>query len=83
MNEGGLGWLPFDCCVFITYTRELKKGTLAKMPFVAGLARVSSTPRPPEFNTVVRAWVLDEPEAFVVSARARQLVRRVSRYGAR
>lgn len=25
MEKGGLGWLPFDCCVFITYTREIKR----------------------------------------------------------
>lgn len=39
MEMGGLGWLPFDCCVFITYTREIKRH-IFEGAFMAGLARV-------------------------------------------
>lgn len=37
MEKGGLGWLPFDCCVFITYTREIKRH-IFEGAFMAGLA---------------------------------------------
>lgn len=38
MEKGGLGWLPFDCCVFITYTREIKRH-IFDGAFMASLAR--------------------------------------------
>lgn len=55
MEKGGLGRLPFVCCVFITYTRELR-GTpvsvcswlvwlVTRSVFVGGVSACWNSPR--------------------------------------
>lgn len=41
MGKGGLGWLPFVCCVFITHTRELRSTPVRVCLWLAWLVTLS------------------------------------------